>query len=495
MGTLQFTLPDGLNGRACDELRHGFISGGQDNMPFLTDVQLQPGQLRLKRKEDESGSAALPWVVEKWGTLLTTTGTLIERPAPYPLVLELARGKINQVRNQASDWLLGGLNAADELTVAIRNATRSLGKAIACSPSAESARFAQSAMAQAHDAADLLLELFVQQVFQVRHQRQSRLDTALGCRLGASVPSEAASAALRATFNNVCLSLTWAAVQPREGDFQWEAYDQLLDWALSQGFLVSGGPVIDFSSTSVPSWLQRRTMSLASIASFACTYAATLVKRYRGRIRTWLLTAGANANSLLGLGEEEMLWLALRVAEAARQIDPGIEVLLGLVQPFGDYLARQARRHSPFVFADTLIRSGLNPAALDLEIVMGVSGRGSYCRDLLEASRLMDLYGFLGVPLQITLGFPSGSDDDRASPELAVNAGSWRDGFTPAMQAEWAASFAGLAMCKPNVRSVQWVHWSDVEPHLFPACGLVDARGQVKSAVERLRLLRAAHLR
>ena len=80
------------------------------------------------------------------------------------------------------------------------------------------------------------------------------------------------------------------------------------------------------------------------------------------------------------------------------------------------------RTHSPFIFTDTLIRSGLNPAAVDVEVVMGVGGRGSYCRDALDTSRLLDLYALLGVPLRVTLGYPSadGSDPD-ADPELAVS--------------------------------------------------------------------------
>jgi len=465
-------------------------------MPFLTQVALEPGRLRVSRHEDESGSVVVPWVVDRAGTLMTSTATLIEKAAPYPLVLELARGKVNQLRNQAADWLLGGLSPPAGLPEAIRDATFSLGRAVACSPSAESGQHAQTAIALACAAADQLIETFTQQVFQVRHQRQSRLDATLGCRLGTTIPQEPVSAALRAAFNAVCLPLTWATVQPAERDYRWERHDELLDWAITSGFDVVGGPLIDFVPASLPTWLLSREASLAGIASFACTYAAAVVKRYRGRIRTWQLTAGGNASNLLSLGEEEMLWLTLRIAEAARQSDPNVELLIGLAQPWGEYLAGQVRHHSPFVFADTLVRSGLNLACLDLEMVMSVWPRGSYCRDLLDVSRLIDLYSLLGVPLQITLGLPSAPGrDNMASPELAADAGCWRSGFTPQVQAEWAQNVGGLALCKPTVRSVQWVHLSDAEPHLFPACGLVDAAGNVKPALERLRQLRAEHLR
>jgi hypothetical protein len=159
-------------------------------------------------------------------------------------------------------------------------------------------------------------------------------------------------------------------------------------------------------------------------------------------------------------------------------------------------MALTDRTHSPFIFADTLIRSGINLAALDVEVVMGVSPRGSYCRDLLETSRLLDLYAILGVPLSVTLGYPSADQPDPvADSELSVDAGRWGDGFSNDAQARWADAFAALAVCKPFVQSVQWTHFNDAESHQFPHCGLVDAEGNSKPALDHLRLLREKHLR
>jgi hypothetical protein len=159
-------------------------------------------------------------------------------------------------------------------------------------------------------------------------------------------------------------------------------------------------------------------------------------------------------------------------------------------------MAQEERTHSPFIFADTLIRSGVNPWALDVEIVMGITPRGCYCRDVLETSRLLDLYALLGVPLRVTLGYPSGNrPDTQADPEAMVGLGRWRDGFTPVVQGDWAALFAELSVCKPYVQGVQWTHLSDAEPHQFPHCGLLDAQGNPKPALAKLRAIREAHLR
>ncbi len=107
---------------------------------------------------------------------------------------------------------------------------------------------------------------------------------------------------------------------------------------------------------------------------------------------------------------------------------------------------------------------------------MGMTPRGSYCRDVLEVSRLLDLYNLLLIPLSVTLGYPSSAlPDPDADPELRLDAGRWRDGFTPQTQADWLGTFAPLALCKHYVHTVRWAHFSDADAHQFPHCGLVDA--------------------
>ncbi len=253
---------------------------------------------------------------------------------------------------------------------------------------------------------------------------------------------------------------------------------------------------MDFSGHGLPDWLWEKETDLLSICGFLTDYVAMVVERYHRQIRSWQLTAASNWAGVLASGDEELLWLTLRLAEAVRRIDPSLEIIVGLAQPWGDYLAVQERNQSPFVFADTLIRTGLKLAALDLEFIFGVSPRGSYCRDQLDVSRILDLYALLGLPLQVTLGYPSAPDkDEQAGSDQRVNAGYWRGGFSPDVQADWAEAIAGLCVCKPIVRGVQWAHFRDSEPHQFPHCGLVGAGGELKPALKRLTALRGAHLK
>src|SRR5262245_12712753 len=109
MGSMSFRLPADLSPDAERELERACVAGGQDGMPFLTQIAVESGLLQVRRSVDESGVLEVPWQIEGAGRLMLGSATLMERPVPYRLLLELARGKVNQLRNQTSDWVQGGL--------------------------------------------------------------------------------------------------------------------------------------------------------------------------------------------------------------------------------------------------------------------------------------------------------------------------------------------------------------------------------------------------
>ena len=102
MGTMTFQLPAEVSADAGRELEHSFMAGGPDNMPWVTLVQPHgDNQLQLVRSVEESGYLSAPWATDDGSLVMATSGTLMERTRPYHLLVELARGKVNQVRCQA----------------------------------------------------------------------------------------------------------------------------------------------------------------------------------------------------------------------------------------------------------------------------------------------------------------------------------------------------------------------------------------------------------
>src|SRR5438132_489323 len=109
MGILHFQLPADLSSDQASALDRASMTGGQDKMPYASVVGRSGAHLHLQHGSEDSGCVIAPWAVEGVGQLMVSTATLIERPLPYQLAVELARGKVNQLRNQAFDWQMGGL--------------------------------------------------------------------------------------------------------------------------------------------------------------------------------------------------------------------------------------------------------------------------------------------------------------------------------------------------------------------------------------------------
>jgi hypothetical protein len=499
MGTMTFQIPAHLPCEAVRELERTCLAGGPDNMPYPTDLQINGSTLSLSRAVDDSGHLVAPWSIDGFGQLMGASATLTERPDPYNLLVELARGKVNQVRCQAADWQSGGLQVPPDLEARIHEASLTFGRAVCSDDPGSTQTLAQRALVLGYQAGVDLASAYLTQVFQIRHERQGQrenLDTSLSTGLTYTGTREPLATRLRGTFNRVSVPIAWHAVEGDETIYRWDEVDPLVEWAEANDLEVTAGPLIDFSSSQLPAWLWLWERDVPSTATFMCRFVEAAVRRYRSRIRRWHLTAASNWANVLGLTEDELMGLTFRLGETARQVDPSLELVIGITQPWGEYMSMTDRTYSPFIFADNLIRSGLNLAALDVEIVMGVNGRGSYCRDELELSRLLDLYALLGVPLQVTLGYPAaGNLDPLADPELSTGAGDWRHSISPGIQAEWAEKFGSLALCKPYVQSVHWCHLADSEPHVFPWCGLVDDKGQPRPALAALERLRQTHLR
>src|SRR3990172_3869251 len=120
MGLMRFKIspPD----RITEEMAQQAYLCGMDRVPWKAWVRWEPGELILQRTVSESGNLHIPWVVEGHGLVTLSTATLRERPEPYLLPLELARGKIGQVRNQFAQWQMLGLVAPEAVEQAIRAA-------------------------------------------------------------------------------------------------------------------------------------------------------------------------------------------------------------------------------------------------------------------------------------------------------------------------------------------------------------------------------------
>ncbi len=493
MGTMSFLLPSDVPPDMAGDFQSACLAGGFDHAPSPTKVQSNGKTLILQRTLDESGFLITPWHVQGVGRLMTSTATLVERSAPYHAAVELARGKVNQIRNHLSEWAPLGVQLPPALQQQFSDMSRGFGQVMSDYPSAQADQSAQCVLTNSFRFVDEFAPFFANELFKLRHQRIPRLETAFGAQLNRlpQSPDELAD-----SFNVIRPSFNWRLIEAEEARYHWDAVDEVLDWAEDRGMPIVAGPLIDFSPSGLPDWINSWRGDLPNIANFMCDYVETVIARYRRRVNHWYLASACNIAGTLGLSEDDMLWLTARLAEAALQMAPELDISFGVVQPWAEYMAREEHTYTPIVFLDTLLRTGLRMKALNIEIVMGVAQRGSYCRDLLELSRLLDSFAVLSAPLHITMAAPSAEGPDPlAEPGLTAGFGSWEGGFTPQFQSEWASKFVGVALSKPYVTGLFWANLSDAAPHRFPHCGLLDETDQAKPALAVLRDLRQQHLK
>ena len=492
MGSISFLLPDPIPPAAEAMLRNACFSTGYDMAPLPGEVAIQGGLLTIVRNLTDSGYLLIPWPVGQFGTIVNTSSTLRESEQPYRLLIELARGKLNQVRMQTAEWEGVGLRLPDGYQESLGDTTRQFTRALLGPSSAECDALATRVLERAFTLGDALSREFIAQMFDTRHHEEGLLDSRLGARtvlpVGAVVPEYARS------FNAVQVAFRWRDLEQLESHYDWTESDRAVAAARAADLPITGGPVIDLAADMLPAWTEEWISDLPTIAAFMCDFLETVITRYKDDIRRWVICSGFNHSDAYGLDDDSRLRLAFRLFEAAAQIDPNLELVLSVAQPWGDYLVNENQTISPLTFPDDMIRAGLRVSAVEFEIRNGVVPRGSFPRDLLDSYRLINLYGLLGVPLEILLSAPTGSQPDpmsRAGQTLWAPA--WPVGPTPEGQAEWGASFAALALCTSHVRAVTWDHWSDGEPHLTPSGGLIDANGQPRPLLSRLRTLRTSH--
>src|SRR5215472_17180926 len=145
MGTMTFQLPTAIPADTARELKRLCMTGGPDNMPWPSELRFSAGQLHIRRPVDESGYLIVPWTIDGRGQLMSASATLIERDRPYNLLVELARGKVNQVRSQAFNWCSAGLELTPALEQLLYDANRAFGRAVTGASAEEASQQAQIA--------------------------------------------------------------------------------------------------------------------------------------------------------------------------------------------------------------------------------------------------------------------------------------------------------------------------------------------------------------
>lgn len=508
MGLIRFAVHPASLIDDWPEVYRGYLTGS-DGRVFPTRIEVDGGIVGCRRATSESCKFHVAFPVEGFGRPFVSTASLPEREQPYLLVVELARGKIVQLRNQASAWELAGMQIPAAFAAPSKAAHLAFGRAASSQQDIELAtKLASEALHHAFAAAETLTLAYASQALAGRLQRFGGLPASIGCDLQSSVPEPDANELFTAAFNAATVSIPWRMIEAVEGEYDWGPIDKQMEWCdlqkvehqklkgEHQKLLVRGGPLIDFGPDGLPPWLARWEHDVFNLRSFICDFVETAISRYAGRIRIWEIAARANSGGALTLNEENRLMLTASVLGVAKQVDEEGQLMIRVDQPWGDYQARGQHRLSPLQFVDALHRSGVGLTGVNLELAMGYLPRGSARRDLMDVSRMIDSWSILNLPLHVTLASPSSCEDDPLShADWEVDPRLWPEDQAEGNQAEYLDQVIELLLAKPSVAGVFQTHFSDAERHQFPFAGMLRPDGTPKPALERIITQRQRHKR
>ena len=441
---------------------------GFDGRVMATRCDHTASILECVRPTSDSGKVRTIWPVEGRGLTSLTTSSLRERDEPYNMAVELARGTLGELRNQAAVWMLGGMQIPESYRRAEAEAFGLFSRA-ACRQTTdrgEAARLAQQSIAAACRADDELLRSYTSQRLAMRRPGGS-LPVVLGCGIQ-QVPEGRPAEVFDEAFAAASVAVCWRDVEQSVGTYDWAACDAAVSWASEHKLLVRGGPLLDFRENGLPEWLRQWSHDLPSLQSFLCDFVETAVARYRGQVKFWDVAVGSCPGGAFDIGEEERLALTARLIEAARRADDDSHVSLRVDEPWGQYQRHGQHRLTPMQFVDAIARSNLGLGMLNLQLDLMDETIDDGRRSLSEVSRLIDTWSLHGLPLHVTVRAEAagGSDEDAALDR-------------------WLKDFLPLLMAKPTVTGVFWTQYSDQSGS--PPAGVLDVEGQPKNTFQTFR--------
>lgn len=494
MGVMRFRVFPPAGAATGPELERAYLEG-IDSRVFPTRLVIHDNVLACHRDGSESARLNVAYPVHDHGRPVLCTASLREREEPYLLSLELTRGRLGQLRDHLSAWELTGMVVPDDVRTAMREAQTAFRRA-ACAqdiPETISAT-ADAALRLSMVASERMTEAFIRQRLTARRRRSAHLPVLLSCPLGLVRPGGPMEKPFTTTFTATAAAVEWRHIEDTQGEYEWTLLDEQVEFAERNRLVVTAGPLLDFAPGQLPPWLRDWSHDYYNLQCFVSDFVETAISRYAGRIRLWEVAARANTGGGLGLTEEHRLALTARAIEVARQTDDELQLALRVDQPWGDYQALGQHRLSPLQFVDALLRSGVGLSSITLELAVGYRPGGSDYRDRFEVMRLIDMWSSFGLPLTVSLAFPSqGRRDPRADGHLAVADAQWKTAWGEPAQAEWLSDFVPALMSKSAVVGIEWAHFSDGVEHYFPHAGLIAPDGATKPALERLIRLRQSY--
>ncbi len=430
---------------------------GLDGFPWPCKIAKAESTITITRNRDESGHLFLSYPFEKFGELVISTGTLPESEAPYRLLLELARGTLNRLRNLVSNWQEGGLPPSQSVANDLTASVIALRKSALAEDPKTSDEFARQSLEFSMQSIFDASEQFGQHVYPMRSQHINVPKHWLGCKVTAKdieVEKDSLS------FLDI--------IQVSE-----------LNENVREQKNIILGPFLDASPGGMPvpwqelSDFEERQVSVVRTCRDA-------LHDLPENIKLLHVARGLNGTGHRFLSYPQQLQLTLDLLEVIENSKHRVPTLVSFDCPWGERMAWSVGGVHPLQIADSILRRGVALSMLGLDISLDYLPNGSLPRDPIQWLDLIDVWSQLGLPLVICLCAPSQNNTlvASASPDRIIN--SIRESQTDEQMEKLLSIVIPMMLARPNVHGIVWTQSRDGDDVRYSNGGLLDQAGQVK---------------
>jgi hypothetical protein len=456
---------------------------GPDDIPTSGRVTFERGLLVCRRQGAQPAALCLQYDAGPAGTLMLQTCLLPDRSEPYLLAVELARHRIKTFIAKSEEWQMFDLRADHPAMTRWERARHHFTEAITAPDPVAADRAGRRALIDAIEACERLAMAHAELLLHHRYGQRAASPATLGVRVWPGEPPTPPRVAALREFDVVIVPAPWSLLEVEEGVYRWDDVDRWIEAAQAAGKPVVGGPLLDFSRRALPQWMYVWQHDYDTCRDLAYDHVQRVVQRYGGAVGMWNVASGVNANDNFQFTPDQMIDLVRMAALQVKEARRGSRTMVELAQPFGETVALGRGALPPVTFVERLAQEGIRLDALGIQLLFGSSGSGLATRDLMALSGALDRLFLLELPVIVSAaGVPCRPQDQLA--------GSWRQPWSPDLQAKWASRALVIALSKPFVESFAWAELCDGPGALLPDSGLLGPDGDPRPVLKKLLSIR-----
>ena len=452
---------------------------GLDGIPWPCRVSVsdpegdQPRILTVTRNQEESGRLYLLYDFDKLGEHLICTGTLLpSNDEPYDLLIELARGTLNRMRNQMSIWEEGGLVVADSTRQKVNDATLELSTALFSNDQQVVDPSARKTIETTMEAVYELADTFAKQISKFRRDRDELPQFWLANRIGTAQQFESSTKLPLSQ-----LATGKLAIEPDSDPCS--ATQQQFE-SVARKVIV--GPLLDASIGGFSESMMQLDDFLARKDRLLDNAELTLQSLPKNTALLHVVS-GLNGTGHRNLSYPQQLQAAVDLLQVVEDSQTDIPTMVSFDFPWAERLAGAVGGTHPLQIADSLIRQGVEVSFLGLEINLDLWPNGSVVRDPLQWIDLVDIWAQLGLPMVLCLRAPCGGTADAKGVDTRNQVCS---NLTDQHRINFLKTVLPMMVARPSVHGLIFQQWQDSDDPRYPNAGIVNSDGAPKEIFQVL---------